>query len=61
MKSAPKVEITPFVKEGNLIISIDHKWIEFCNGIPKFTVLIDRSRRLVLLGPKLGDDANGSK
>lgn len=49
MKNLPQV--TPYLLENYLIISFDHKWIEVCNGIPKFTALIDDEGRLVLLGP----------
>jgi len=48
--------VSPYLFENYLIISLDMKWIEICNGIPKFTVMIDNSDRLILLGPIISLD-----
>jgi len=56
MKKGNIAQITPFLLDGHLIISFDQKWIEVCNGIPKFTVMIDNLGRLILLGPVVSLD-----
>jgi len=53
-------QVTPYLFENYLIISLDNKWIKVCNGIPKFTVLIDKTGHLVLLGPIVKPSPLGS-
>jgi len=60
MKSHTIAEIKPHLMDGHLIISFDQKWIEVCNGIPKFTVLINKTGHLVLLGPIVKPSPLGS-
>ncbi len=44
-------QVKPFLLDDFLIISLDKKWIDVCDGIPTFTAIIDKEGRLNLLGP----------
>jgi len=41
--------ITPYLFEGYLIISLDHKWINIFGKIPTFVVQLDDDGRLHLV------------
>lgn len=53
MKIKQFAQITPHRFEGKLILSLDEKWIEVCDDILTFAVIINKENRLVLVGPKL--------
>lgn len=42
-------QVIPYLIYDHLLISLDKKWIEVCNGIPKFTVFIDENKKLHLV------------
>jgi len=43
------VHVSPYLFENYLLISLDKKWIEVCNGIPKFVVFIGDDKKLHLV------------
>jgi hypothetical protein len=53
--------VKPYLMNNYLILSFDSKWIEVCNGIPTFTVVIDKDGRLGLIGPVVSKKSRGSQ
>ena len=51
LKDKVLTTISPYIIESHLVIAFDKKWLDVCNGIPQFTVIIDRKNRLHLIGP----------
>jgi len=51
MKPKQISQVTPYLMDGHLIISLDRKWLDVCKGIPTFAAVIDKEGRLNLLGP----------
>ena len=56
MKSKQITEVSPYLLDGHLILSLDQKYIEVCKGIPSFKVVIDEENRLHLIGPAMSKD-----
>lgn len=46
-------KISPYVFDDNLVFSLSKNWIQFLEQYPKFDVIIDKSLRLCLIGPKI--------
>jgi len=52
LKAKQICQVTPYVFDSNLIISLDGKWIQVFQEIPTFTVSIDETGRLNLCTTK---------
>jgi len=44
--------VVPHFFDEYLLIALSKNWIQACNGLPKFQILIDDEGRLCLVGPK---------
>ena len=47
MKTISK-QVTPFLFERNLIISLSSEWLSLFDTLPKFEVYVDSNNRIVL-------------
>ena len=54
-------QISGYLLDGNIVISLDPKWLEVFGGIPRFTVMIDEDSRLVLIGPVIPNSKRNLK
>ena len=48
MKSKQIAQVTPYLFDQNLIISLDQNWIKVFGKIPTFSVSIDKEGHLIL-------------
>ena len=46
-------DVTPFLYDNNLLLSLSCKWLEVFDGYPKFSVIV-KDGKLVLESQKIG-------
>jgi hypothetical protein len=48
-----KMIVKPYLLENYLLLSLTSEWIEYFDGIPTFTVFVDKENKLHLVSEKV--------